>query len=95
MTMLTTPLVVDSFEKQINVLTGINLCVDDVKLVPKDVNRQPVEVFIDNGTINLPVRALSGDVDQNVAWDGKISTVFIGDHESVDIEGVVQLKIEY
>jgi len=66
--------------RTIEVVTGIDIYVDDIKLYPTDVNGQPVEVFVYNGTTYLPVRAVSNALGLNVAWDGTTSSVFVGEH---------------
>ena len=68
--------------KNIKVSTGVNLYVDDNKFIPKDVNGNPVEVFIYNGTTYLPARALSEVVGKPIQWEGATSSVYIGKHSS-------------
>jgi hypothetical protein len=43
---ITHPVIAEIAEKQINVGTGVNVYLDDIKLNPKDANGNPVEVFI-------------------------------------------------
>ena len=77
------PAMAEMVQKQITILTGVNIYVDDVKLNPVDVNGRPVEVFIYNGTTYLPVRAVAEAVGKAVSWDGKKTrSVFIGKHDS-------------
>ncbi|NLV88793.1 MAG: copper amine oxidase [Tissierellia bacterium] len=76
------PAMAEMVQKQITILTGVNIYVDDVKLNPVDVNGRPVEVFIYNGTTYLPVRAVAEAVEKAVSWDGKTRSVFIGKHDS-------------
>lgn len=66
--------------KTISVMTGINVYVDDVKVNPTDANGKPVDVLLYDGTTYLPVRAVSQALGQNVAWDGKTQSVFVGQH---------------
>ncbi len=68
--------------KTIEVYSGVNIYIDDVKLTPTDANGDPVDVFIYNGTTYLPVRAVSEALNQNVEWDGDTQSVFVGKHEA-------------
>lgn len=68
--------------KTIEVYSGVNIYIDDVKLTPTDANGDPVDVFIYNGTTYLPVRAVSEALNQNVEWDGSTQSVFVGKHEA-------------
>lgn len=68
--------------KNVTVYPGVNIYVDDYKLDPKDVNGNPVEVFIYNGSTYLPVRAVSEALGKPVQWDGSTSSVYIGKHSS-------------
>lgn len=69
-------------EKQISVSTGVNIYLDDIKLNPKDVNGNPIEVFVYKGTTYLPVRAISETLNIAVSWDGKTQSVYLGKHDS-------------
>lgn len=66
--------------KMIEIYTGVNIYVDDVKLDPKDVNGNPVEAFVYNGTTYLPVRAVGEAVGKTVQWEGKTNSVYLGKH---------------
>ena len=66
--------------KTIQVFTGVNIYIDDVKLNPKDANGNPVEAFIYNGTTYLPVRAVGEAVGKTVQWEGSTSSVYLGKH---------------
>ena len=68
--------------KTISVFPGVNIYIDDVKLDPKDVNGNPVEVFVYNGTTYLPVRAVSEAFGKPVQWDGSTNSVYVGKHSS-------------
>lgn len=68
--------------KTIEVYSGVNIYIDDVKLTPTDTNGDPVDVFIYNGTTYLPIRAVSEALNQNVEWDGDTQSVFVGKHEA-------------
>lgn len=65
--------------KQISaVYNNIKLVVNGNAVTPKDADGVDVEPFIYNGTTYLPVRAVSDALGQQVEWDGKTSTVYIG-----------------
>lgn len=66
--------------KYIQVFTGINIYVDDIKLSPKDANGNSLEAFVYNGTTYLPVRAVSEAVGKTVQWDSKSGSVYLGRH---------------
>ena len=77
---LAVPSVAAGIQKTITVMTGINIYVDDIKLNPTDVNGKPVDVMLYNGTTYLPVRAVSQALGKNISWNGKTSSVFVGNH---------------
>lgn len=66
--------------KMIEVYTGVDIYIDDVKLDPKDANGNPVEAFIYNGTTYLPVRAIGEALGKTVQWEGKTNSVYVGKH---------------
>lgn len=66
--------------KSITVYPGVGLYIDDTKLIPKDVNGNPVEVFFYNGTTYVPIRAVSEAFGYPVQWDGDTRSVYIGKH---------------
>lgn len=66
--------------KTIQVYTGVNVYVDDVKIEPQDEHGNPVEVFSYNGTTYLPVRALSKAFGKPIQWEGKTTSVYVGKH---------------
>lgn len=68
--------------KTIEVFTGVDIYLDDVKLDPRDANGNPVEVFVYNGTTYLPVRAVGEAVGKTVHWEGKTNSVYLGKHNS-------------
>ena len=68
--------------KAIQVYTGVNVYVDDVKIEPQDEHGNPVEVFSYNGTTYLPVRALSKAFGKPIQWEGKTLSVYVGKHSS-------------
>lgn len=77
-----TPALAAMIRKTIEVYTGVNIYIDDVKLNPTDAQGNPVEVFVYNGTTYLPVRAVSEALNKNIQWDGTTQSVFIGKHGS-------------
>lgn len=80
--------------KTIEVYTGVNIYVDDVKLDPRDANGNPVEVFVYNGTTYLPVRAVGEAVGKVVQWEGKTGSVYLGKHDS-DTPAVYLQDLDY
>ncbi|MCI8538170.1 MAG: copper amine oxidase [Oscillospiraceae bacterium] len=80
--------------KTIQVFTGVNIYIDDVKLNPKDANGNPVEAFIYNGTTYLPVRAVSEALGKPVQWEGKTQSVYVGKHSS-DTPAVYLSQLDY
>ena len=69
-------------KKSITVNTGVSLYVDDRPFTPVDVNGNPVEIFIYNGTTYLPARAISSLFDTLIQWDGQTYSVYMGKHSS-------------
>jgi len=69
-----------AYTKNITIDPGVTVYMDDVKLIPKDANGNPVEVFAYNGTTYLPARAISEALDIPIQWDGATSSVYIGKH---------------
>lgn len=66
--------------RDITVYPGISIYIDDQKIDPKDANGNPVEVFNYNGTVYLPVRAVSEALGQPVQWEGTTRSVYVGKH---------------
>lgn len=60
------------------VYNNIKIYVDNQLVTPKDANGNTVEPFIYNGTTYLPVRAVAEALNQEVSWDGKTKSVYIG-----------------
>lgn len=58
---------------------GIKIVIDGKKLNPTDVNGNPVEPIIYNGTTYLPVRAVATALGKEVYWDGPNYTVYLGE----------------
>lgn len=77
---LTSPALAALAAKTIQVYTGVDIYVDDLKLEPTDANGNPVEAFVHNGTTYLPVRAVSEAVGKTVQWEPKTNSVYLGEH---------------
>lgn len=77
---LVLPTAAVSAGKNVTIYPGVNIYIDDQKLNPKDVNGNPVEVFVYNGSTYLPVRAVSEALGKPVQWEGSTSSVYIGKH---------------
>lgn len=67
--------------KTIQVYTGVDVYVNDVKVDPKDANGNPVEVFVYNGTTYLPIRAIGNALGMPVQWEGKTNSAYVGKHQ--------------
>lgn len=67
--------------KTIQVFTGVDVYVNDVKVEPKDANGNPVEVFVYNGTTYLPIRAIGNALGMPVQWEGKTNSAYVGKHQ--------------
>lgn len=76
---------------------GIQIEIDNNKIVPKDVNGNIVDPFIIEGTTYLPVRAISESLGKTVKWDGETRSVFIsdssGDFVIENFSGEVEKKV--
>lgn len=72
---------VGSEETTLNYM-GITLNIDNVNIVPKDVNGNVVEPFTIKGTTYLPVRAVSEALGKKVNWDNETKTVSIDDQDT-------------
>ncbi len=78
---LVTPVLGALAGKTIQVYTGVDVYVDDVKVEPTDVNGNPVEVFVYNGTTYLPIRAIGKALGKPVQWEGKTNSAYVGKHQ--------------
>lgn len=65
-------------KKTIEVYTGASIYIDGVELHPTDVNGDPVETFVYNGTTYVPLRAVSQSLGKAVSYDGATQSVYIG-----------------
>ncbi len=75
-----------SYTKDLTVsYVGVNLVVDGIPIVPKDVKGNIVEPFIYEGTTYLPVRAVGEALGKSVSWDGATKAVYIGNVPGADI----------
>lgn len=64
--------------RSLEIDAGLSVYVGDNALRPTDVKGNPVEVFASGGTTYLPVRAISGALDQAIAYNGTSSAVYVG-----------------
>jgi Copper amine oxidase N-terminal domain./NPCBM/NEW2 domain. len=64
--------------KTIQVYTGVDIYLNEVKLNPKDANGNPVEVFVYNGTTYLPARAIADAFQTPINWEGTTNSIYIG-----------------
>ena len=78
--MSSTNVFADAFEKVINIYTGINVYVNDVKLGETNAQGNP-NAFIYNGTTYASVNEISKALGQNVIWDGNSRRLYLGKHE--------------
>lgn len=58
--------------------SNIKIYVNQNLVTPKDSAGNVVEPFISNGTTYLPVRAVADALGQEVSWDNKTKSVYIG-----------------
>ena len=65
--------------RTIEVLQGVDIYVDGVKMEPTDANGKPVETFVYNGTTYVPLRAVSQYLGKAVSWDGENQRAYIGE----------------
>lgn len=79
MAMTTTFVFAQSIEKAIKVIyDDFKIYVDGNLIEPKDANGNKVDPFIYNGTTYLPVRAVADALGENVKWEGKTKSIYIG-----------------
>ncbi|MCL1905896.1 MAG: stalk domain-containing protein [Clostridiales bacterium] len=65
---------------------NIQLIINGIRVVPRDVNGTVVEPFIYNGTTYLPIRAVSEALGKSVEWDGATQTVYVSDRPILNIQ---------
>jgi len=65
------------------IYNNIKITLNGQEIIPKDVNGNPVEPFIIDGTTYLPVRAVGNALNLNVDWDGNTNTVILTDSSYV------------
>ena len=58
---------------------GMTIVIDGVKMAPRDVNNQPVEPIVYNGTTYVPIRFISEVFNKSIKYVGATSTIFIGE----------------
>lgn len=75
------------YTTQINVDPDISVTMGGKDVALEDVNGKAVDPMYIDGTIYLPIRAISETVGYDVQWDGDTKTVVIG--EPVEVESVV------
>lgn len=73
---------------------NIKIYVDGGEIIPKGSDGSVVEPFIMNGATYLPVRALAEALGQDVAWDGKTSSVYIGKTDALQPDNYLN-KIQH
>ena len=61
---------------------GVSIYIDDVKLNPTNVNGNPVDIFVYNGTTYVPIRAISQGFGKVVQYDSATKNIYIGRHNS-------------
>lgn len=74
----------------LNIYTGVGIYYNDELFTPTDVNGNPVEPFLCNGTTYLPVRAISALFGAKIDWDGEAKTVRLtGVPDPVSSDGLI------
>lgn len=71
-------------KKTLQVDSGISVYLNDAKLNPTDVNGKAVDVFSNNGTTYLPLRALSEALGKTVAYDATTGTAYVSGYAPDD-----------
>jgi Copper amine oxidase N-terminal domain. len=70
--------------KTIEVSTDISLSIDGKDYVPKDVNGNPVEIFVYNGTTYVPIRGVATAFGKDVGYNNDTKTAIITTPEKAD-----------
>lgn len=72
------------FTKTLKVTMGnIRLAINDVEVVPRDVNGKIVEPLLYQGTTYVPVRFVAQNFDKKISWDSSQMTVHIDDDDYI------------
>ncbi len=74
---------------------GVELFIDQQRVIPMDVNHKVVNPFSINGTTYLPVRAIAEALGKSVDWDGETSSVLITDSETPKVQESAQEVEKY
>ena len=91
--MLVAPGFAASFKKNIEVsYNDIQIVVNGIRIVPRDVNGTIVEPFIYNGTTYLPVRAVSEALGNAVEWDPTTYTVYVSERPNANNQEQAQAQ---
>lgn len=64
---------------------GINICLNDLNIVNRDVNGNPVFPVIINGSTYLPVRGVAAAAGLTVGWDQATQTVSLNTDPNADM----------
>lgn len=78
-TTLVSPAMAALTDKTIQVRGGVGIYIDGEKLNPTDVNGNPVDTFIYNGTTYVPIRAVSTAFGKSIRYDSPTQSVYIGE----------------
>jgi len=70
------------YNRTIEVRDGITILIDGEVFEPKDVNGDPVEVFVYDGTTYVPIRALTEKFGKTVKYDDETDTASIDTPEN-------------
>ncbi len=86
----------ENIEKTISVVyNGAKVFVNGNLVDLKDGAGNKVEPFVFNGTTYLPVRAVSEALKQNVEWDGKNNSIWIGQRQDTGTPNIWLYKLNY
>lgn len=59
-------------------ISDVNIFVNGVKLTMKDSQGNTLQPLVYNGSVYIPVRAVSEAVGKPVTWEGKTKSVYVG-----------------
>ncbi len=88
-------LAANTIRKNITVSSGIQIQLDGKSFTPTNVNGDPVEVFLYQGTTYVPIRAVSQAFGAKIAWDGANSTVIIQQPQAQDMVYITRTGKRY